>query len=581
MRRLQVLHLVIGAGQALLGVLQGGAQLVQLLLTLAHLLGKYLTQTLSAALNGRRGRLLPRARQVGILAGARRLVGGARFGYGFLCGGEALVQAGTLSLNVLRGCLQGLRLGASAGMFGARHTRRLRSLTFCFNRRFCRGLSLLNGLLGLVQFGAGAGHDLGCGAVCGGKFQGAGALSRVEQAVAGVLGARGVKNTPDSALTCALGEQVQGVLCGGGIRREQHTRQALTQRRGHASQGVLFDAGERGGILAERFNDLGCGADIQLAQLGGAGFGQGGFGQVSGKLAVFAARIAARLTVLITAQMRHLGALNRHAQRRGRQRGQRRRSRARILGVNLHGIQHAQQARALARRFHELTGLGVEHRLSGFSARLGGCFTQALSQRLTQGCGTLSRRRVGAGRLHRRGAGGIQLSLRAGTRLRRLTRGALSLRHLGCRLLNVLQRRIVALLKAGVAFHRALCLFAALLQQFQGAFVSGAGGGGRLRQLHAVGAHTLGGDGLHGAHARGGLAQGRHGLLAGGDLGVQAVLLLLMLRGCGTRRLQLFFQGFGAAGTFRLGGESLRLLSLQNTQLTGQKYRLQLADARL
>ena len=54
-----------------------------------------------------------------------------------------------------------------------------------------------------------------------------------------------------------------------------------------------------------------------------------------------------------------------------------------------------------------------------------------------------------------------------------------------------------------------------------------------------------------------------------------------MLRGCRTRRLQLFFQGFGAAGTFRLGGESLRLLSLQNTQLTSQKHRLQLADARL
>ena len=54
-----------------------------------------------------------------------------------------------------------------------------------------------------------------------------------------------------------------------------------------------------------------------------------------------------------------------------------------------------------------------------------------------------------------------------------------------------------------------------------------------------------------------------------------------MLRGRRTRRLQLFFQGFGAAGTFRLGGESLRLLSLQNTQLTSQKYRLQLADARL
>ena len=134
---------------------------------------------------------------------------------------------------------------------------------------------------GFVQFGAGAGHDLGGGAVCGGKFQGAGTLSRVEQAVAGVLGACGVKNTPHSALTCEgiLCEQVQGLLRGGGIRREQHTRQALTQRRGDALQGVLVNASERGGVLAERFNHLGCGADTQLAQLGGAGFGQGGFRQ--------------------------------------------------------------------------------------------------------------------------------------------------------------------------------------------------------------------------------------------------------------------------------------------------------------
>ena len=92
-------------------------------------------------------------------------------------------------------------------MLGARHARRLRCLAFCFDRRFCRGLSPLNNLFGFVQFGAGAGHDLGGGAVCGGKFQGAGALSRVEQAVAGVLGACGVKNTPHSALTC------EGILC--------------------------------------------------------------------------------------------------------------------------------------------------------------------------------------------------------------------------------------------------------------------------------------------------------------------------------------------------------------------------------
>ena len=281
MRCLQILRLLVRAGQALLSVLQGAAQLVQLLLTLAHLLGKHLAQTLGAALNLCRGSLLPRARQVGILAGARRLVDGARFGYGFLRGGEALVQSGTLILNVLRGGFQGLRLGAGAGMLGARHARRLRCLAFCFDRRFCRGLSLLNGLFGFVQFGASAGHDLGGGTACGGKFQGAGSLSRVEQAVAGVLGACGVKNTPDSALTCEgiLCKQVQGLLCGGGIRREQHARQALTQRRGDACQGVLVNAGERGGILAERFNHLGCGADTQLAQLGSAGFGQGGFRQ--------------------------------------------------------------------------------------------------------------------------------------------------------------------------------------------------------------------------------------------------------------------------------------------------------------
>ena len=281
MRCLQILRLLVRAGQTLLGVLQGAAQLVQLLLTLAHLLGKHLTQTLGAVLNLCCGSLLPRARQVGILAGARRFVGGARFGYGFLRGGEALVQSGTLVLNVLCGGFQGLRLGTGAGMLGARHARRLRCLTFCFDRRFCRGLSLLNGLFGFIQFGAGAGHDLGGGAVCSGKFQGASTLSRVEQAVAGVLGACWVKNTPHSALTCEgiLCEQVQGLLCGGGIRREQHARQALTQRRGDARQGVLVDAGESGGILAERFNHLDCGADTQLAQLSGARFGQGGFRQ--------------------------------------------------------------------------------------------------------------------------------------------------------------------------------------------------------------------------------------------------------------------------------------------------------------
>ena len=64
------------------------------------------------------------------------------------------------------------------------------------------------------------------------------------------------------------------MLCGGGIRREQHARQALTQRRGDARQGVLVDTGECGGVLAERFNHLGGGADTQLAQFGGAGLGQ-------------------------------------------------------------------------------------------------------------------------------------------------------------------------------------------------------------------------------------------------------------------------------------------------------------------
>ena len=103
MRCLQILRLLVRAGQTLLGVLQGAAQLVQLLLTLAHLLGKYLTQTLGAALNCRSGSLLPRARQVGILAGARQLVGGTRLCHGFLRGGEALVQAGALILNILCG----------------------------------------------------------------------------------------------------------------------------------------------------------------------------------------------------------------------------------------------------------------------------------------------------------------------------------------------------------------------------------------------------------------------------------------------------------------------------------------------
>ena len=201
MRRLQVLHLIIRAGQALLGVLQGAVQLVQLLLTLAHLLGKHLTQTLGAALNLCRGSLLPRARQVGILAGTRRLVGGTRLRHGFFRGGKALVQAGALILNVLRGGFQGFRLGAGAGVLGARHARRLRCLAFRFDRCLCRGLRLLNGVFGFVQFGAGAGHHLGCGTVGGGKLQGAGALSRVEQAVAGVFGACGVKNTPDSVLT--------------------------------------------------------------------------------------------------------------------------------------------------------------------------------------------------------------------------------------------------------------------------------------------------------------------------------------------------------------------------------------------
>ena len=64
---------------------------MQLLFTLAHLLGKHLPQTVGAALNGRGGSLLPRARQVGILAGACRLVGNARLRHGFFRGGKALV----------------------------------------------------------------------------------------------------------------------------------------------------------------------------------------------------------------------------------------------------------------------------------------------------------------------------------------------------------------------------------------------------------------------------------------------------------------------------------------------------------
>ena len=47
------------------------------------------------------------------------------------------------------------------------------------------------------------------------------------------------------------------------------------------------------------------------------------------------------------------------------------------------------------------------------------------------------------------------------------------------------------------------------------------------------------------------------------------------------RRPQLLAQALGAAGTLRLGGGGLLLFGAQNAQLTGQKHRLQLADAPL
>ena len=139
----------------------------------------------------------------------------------------------------------------------------------------------------------------------------------------------------------------------------------------------------------------------------------------------------------------------------------------------------------------------------------------------------------------------------------------------------------VALLKAGVLLGGALGLLAALLQRLQGALVPGAGGGGRLRQLHTVGAHALGRDGLHGAHTRGGLAQGRHRGLGRRHLCGEPKLPLAMCLGRLAGRPQLFAQALGAAGALRLGGGGLLLLGAQNAQLTGQKHRFQLADAPL
>ena len=139
----------------------------------------------------------------------------------------------------------------------------------------------------------------------------------------------------------------------------------------------------------------------------------------------------------------------------------------------------------------------------------------------------------------------------------------------------------VALLKAGVLLGGALGLLAALLQHLQGALVPGAGGGGRLRQLHAVGAHALGGDGLHRAGARRRLAQGRHRGLGRRHLCGESKLPLAMCLGRLAGRPQLFAQALGAAGALRLGGGGLLLLGAQNAQLTGQKHRFQLADAPL
>ena len=160
--------------------------------------------------------------------------------------------------------------------------------------------------------------------------------------------------------------------------------------------------------------------------------------------------------------------------------------RASVLGVNLHGVKHAQGTlggRPGARWcgvLQQLAGLGVEVTLirSG-KTRLSrarvcgrtrggrilgrGILPQALPQRLTQSCGTLGGRRVGAGRLHSLGASRIQLLLRANPAVRRLPRAPLAALHGLGGTLHPVERLRVALLKAGVLLGGALGLLAALL----------------------------------------------------------------------------------------------------------------------
>ena len=157
--------------------------------------------------------------------------------------------------------------------------------------------------------------------------------------------------------------------------------------------------------------------------------------------------------------------------------------RAGVLGVNLHGVEHARGTRGgrlgIGRCgvLQQLTGLGVELNLirSG-ETRCGrtrggrilgrGILPQALPQRLTQGRGTLGGRRVGAGRLHGLSAGRIQLLLRAGPAVRRLSGASLAALHGLGRTLHPGERLRVALLKACVLLGGALGLLAALFQRF-------------------------------------------------------------------------------------------------------------------
>ena len=287
MARLQVAHLLIGGKGALAGLLQLGAQLAQLPLAFAYLGGEHLEQSAGTALHRGGGGLLPRASQVLVLAGAGCAVSGLSLAHGALGGGQALDVAGALVLNVQRGVLQGLGLGTGAGVFGGGHAGCLGGLSLVFDRCLRGGAGAGHGGFGIVQGGAGEGHGALGLTVGGGQFQGAHALGRVEQAVAGVLDSARIKDAPENVPTGGFtigglgvfgalggfgvrgifgGQQAQGGLGRLGAQGEEGSGQALAQGGAHTCQSVLIDAAQRGGLFAQGFDDLEGRAHAQLGQ---------------------------------------------------------------------------------------------------------------------------------------------------------------------------------------------------------------------------------------------------------------------------------------------------------------------------